>query len=110
MLSPLWRWCLRRLSLKLARAPRRNRQRACLEELESRLAPAFYAVSAQLAISRQGDAPADTSAARVVFCEASVADYQLLAKGMGDATDFVVLDSAGDGAREMAAFLSNRHD
>src|SRR5262245_38323979 len=110
MLSPLWRWCLRRLLLHRARPAQRRRPRADLEELESRLAPASYAVSAQLEICRL-DSSRDASAARhVVFCESAVTDFETLSDGLGSATDFVVLDSAGDGLREMAAFLQSRHE
>src|SRR5438270_517599 len=106
MLSPFWRWCLRRLSLYRTRPARRRRPRACLEELESRLAPALYAVGAQLEISRLNGLAGESTAARVVFCESVVANYQALSAGLDASTDFVVLDSAGDGLREMAALLS----
>jgi hypothetical protein len=82
-----------------------------LEELESRLAPASFAVNAQFHISRLdagGDSPAGTRA--VVFFESAVANYQVLRDGLGVGIDAVVLDSAGDGVREMAAFLASQHD
>ena len=84
--------------------------RIWLEELESRLAPASFAVSAQLVISHLdnlGDSPGATHA--VVFFESSVTDYQVLRQGLGAGTDAVLLDSGGDGLREMAAFLAGRH-
>ena len=39
-----------------------------------------------------------------------MADYQVLTQGLGAGTDAVVLDSGGDGLKEMAAFLAGRHD
>jgi N-acetylneuraminic acid mutarotase len=44
-----------------------------------------------------------------VFFEASVANYQALVKGLAAGTDAVVLDSGGDGLKEMTAFLASRH-
>jgi N-acetylneuraminic acid mutarotase len=82
-----------------------------LEELETRLTPASYAVSAQLAISHQDSIGATPGGAHaVVFFEANVADYQVLRQGLDTETDAVVLDSTGDGLKEMAAFLAGRHD
>jgi N-acetylneuraminic acid mutarotase len=81
-----------------------------LEELESRLTPASYAVNAHLEVSIPG-APADPNAAAhaVVFFESSVADYQVLEQGLAAGIDAVLLDASGDGLREMAAFLAGRH-
>src|SRR5207253_6791942 len=46
----------------------------------------------------------------VVFFESSVAGYQILRQGLDPGTDAVLLDSDGDGVREIAAFLTGRHD
>jgi N-acetylneuraminic acid mutarotase len=46
----------------------------------------------------------------VVFFESSVADYQVLEKGLASGTDAVVLDGGSDGLRQMAAILTGRHD
>src|SRR5437762_10473727 len=115
MLSPIWRHCLRQLSPVFHGSQRRKRPtphfRLDLDELESRLAPATFVVNAQLEISRLdalGDTPNGTHA--VVFFESSVADYQVLRHGLADSTDAVVLDSGGDGLKEMAAFLASRHN
>jgi N-acetylneuraminic acid mutarotase len=81
---------------------------ARLEELEARLAPASFAVDAHLRVSRL-DNLADV-ANRVVFFESAVADYQVLQQGLTSGTDAVLLDQGGDGLREMAAFLTGRHD
>ena len=91
---------------------------ARLEELESRLAPASYAINAQLQITFFGEpgalatgvAGTSPAAHSVVFFESSVADYRVLRQGLSADTDSVVLDSAGDGLKEIAAFLGNRHD
>jgi hypothetical protein len=86
------------------------RLRIQLEELEPRLAPASFAVNAQLQVSRLdniGDPPAGAQA--VVFLESTVADYQVLCQGLGEETDCVVLDATGDGLREMEAFLADHH-
>jgi N-acetylneuraminic acid mutarotase len=82
-----------------------------LEELEYRLAPASFAVDAQLHVTRldgPGEALGETHA--VVFFESNVADYQVLRQGLDAETDAVVLDSGGDGLREMAAFLADCHN
>jgi hypothetical protein len=95
--------------VRTIRKPRGPRLR--LEELESRLAPATYAVDPQLHVSwldNRGDTPAGAHA--VVFFESSVRDVQVLRQGLGAGTDAVFLDSAGDGVRQMAAFLAGRHD
>jgi N-acetylneuraminic acid mutarotase len=110
------RWLLSSLSAEIGTGRRvskkaRRRVRACLEELESRLAPASFFVNAQLQVSRLdnlGDVAAGTHA--VVFFESAVANYQILRQGLQAGTDAVVLDSAGDGVKEMAAFLGGRHD
>jgi N-acetylneuraminic acid mutarotase len=75
------------------------------------LAPAHFAVSAQLEVARldAGTNAAYTTHA-VVFFESAVADYQSLEAGLAADTDAVVLDSSGDGLLEMAAFLASRHD
>src|SRR5256885_557187 len=101
---------LHRAEKKHGRPARRPMFRVRLEELESRLAPASFAVNAQLQISRldsQDGTPGEARA--VVFFESSVADYQVLCRGLDADTDAVVLDSGGDGLREMAAFLTSRH-
>src|SRR5262249_18340550 len=87
------------------------RFRPAIEVLEDRLAPASFAVNAQLQIIPVGTASSSPAAARaVVFFESSVADYQVLQQGVGAETDTVVLDSSGNGLDEMAAFLAGRHD
>jgi hypothetical protein len=87
------------------------RRRPLLEELERRLAPASYAVNAQLQISRLMDgADVAGSARSVVFFESGVADYEVLQQGLSTAADSVVLDSGGDGLCEMAAFVAQRHN
>src|SRR5438105_3090502 len=47
---------------------------------------------------------------QVVFFEADVAAYQLLAQGLPANTQAVVLDPRGDGLDQMAAFVRGRHD
>ena len=76
-----------------------------------RLGPAFFAVNAQLEIARL-DTPGGLAAAapRVVFFEDAVGDYQVLRQGLRAGIDSVLMDSRGDGLREMAAFLAGRHD
>jgi hypothetical protein len=109
MLHPLWWRCLRRFSKKEKYGGMRL-VRARLEELEPRLAPASYAVNAELEISRlYGLSDAGPTHA-VVFIETSVADYQVLGEGVGAGIDAVFLDSGGDGLREMAAFLAGQHN
>jgi N-acetylneuraminic acid mutarotase len=82
-----------------------------LEELESRLAPASYVVDASLQIRQlDGLSAAESQSHAVVFFESSVNDYQVLRQGLNRGTDAVVLDSAGDGLREIATFLAGRHD
>ena len=103
MFNFLWRQWLRQRSPAFkasgrGKAIRRERGlRVRLEELESRLAPASFAVNAQLQISRldsSGDTTGGTHA--VVFFESAVADYQVLRQGLSAGTDAVVLDSGGD--------------
>jgi hypothetical protein len=106
------RWVGRQEVRQLLHREKRWKQRfeARLEELESRSAPASFAVSAQLEITHldnQSDTPGRAHA--VVFFESSVADYQVLRQGLDAGTDAVVLDSGGDGVREMAAFLIGQH-
>jgi N-acetylneuraminic acid mutarotase len=120
MLRYLWLRCCRQLSRNIyvnkyrCPAPAQPRCRLRLEELESRLAPASYAVNSQLQITRLGEPGAlsigDVSGTSVVFFESGVADYQVLRQGLPAGTDAVVLDGGGDGIREMAAFLASRHD
>jgi hypothetical protein len=125
MLNPIWRRCLRRLATPLYGLPRKDPVRRTagfrvrLEELESRLAPASFAVNAQLQITRLGEpiasttggaATGESTAQRVVFFESSVANIQVLRQGLSADTDSVALDSDGDGLMEMAAFLAGRHD
>jgi hypothetical protein len=121
MSNPLWRRCLRSLAFTGGVAPRRSPRRgrayarplanARLEELESRLAPASFAINSQLQISSLSEPEASaTETHAVVFFESSVANYQILRQGVSTATDSVVLDSTGDGLREMAAFLAGRHN
>jgi len=116
MSSPILRCRLRQLYQILRGFPKkkpaagRPKPPFWLEELESRLAPASYAVNAQLAVSLLDQVvatPGETHA--VVFFESSVANYQILEQGLGAGTDAVLLDSSGDGLREMAAFLAGRH-
>jgi N-acetylneuraminic acid mutarotase len=90
-----------------------RRFRTSLEELESRLAPASYVVNARLDVTCLDDPGRMAQAAAthsVVFFESSVSDYQVLSSGLGPDTDAVVLDSSGDGMREMAAFLAHRKE
>jgi N-acetylneuraminic acid mutarotase len=96
-----------------------RRIRACLEELESRLAPAYFAVNANLEVSRLDALGGTLGEARdaspppghaVVFFESNVAHYQVLQQGLNAGVDAVLLDSGGDGVREMAAFLAGRDD
>jgi N-acetylneuraminic acid mutarotase len=91
---------------------RRSRgYRVGLETLECRLAPAAFAVHSGLEVSRlHGLRDAAGGEHAVVFFESSVADYQVLEKGLAAGTDAVVLDGGGDGLRQMAAFLAGRHD
>ena len=119
MSCSLWRRYLRQLALAFSHkvTPRKRRAgarppaRALLEELESRLAPASFAVNAQLEISRLDNPGTAAGAAHaVVFFESSVASYQILSQSLAPGTDAVVLDSGGDGLREMAAFLTGFHD
>jgi hypothetical protein len=112
--SPARRW-LRQLSASQRRFEKRKpnrRVRIGFEELESRLAPASFAVDAQLHVSRLVDLTRTDDmgavARSVVFFESSVADYQVLKEGLAAGRDAVVLDSNGDGLREMAAFLAGR--
>jgi N-acetylneuraminic acid mutarotase len=115
MSNAVWRLGIRRLAAALGQFQRTmplrsRRRRVALEELEQRLAPAFYAVSAQLEVSRL-DAGSDPSPGHaVVFFESGVADYQALVQGLDAGTDAVLLNGSGDGVREMAAFLASRHD
>jgi N-acetylneuraminic acid mutarotase len=107
----LWRRLFSSDSVRPSRScsPQKSLLRLPLEELEARQTPASYAISAQLAISRLdniGDAPSGTHA--VVFFESNVTDYQVLRQGLGEGTDAVVLDSGGDGIKEIAAFLADR--
>jgi N-acetylneuraminic acid mutarotase len=84
-----------------------------LEELESRLAPASFTVNAQLQIatlSAQTSTSPAAPASQVVFFESSVADNEILRQGPSPNTDAVLLDSAGDGLKEMAALLTGRHN
>jgi N-acetylneuraminic acid mutarotase len=75
------------------------------------LAAAAFAVNAHFEISRLDDLDVrNVTSHAVVFFESSVVDYQVLQTGLNPGTDSVLLDSAGDGVREMAAFLANRHD
>jgi hypothetical protein len=77
------------------------------EQLEDRLSPAFYAVSADLQV--QPLAPVTMPlAAQVVFIESSVPQAAMLLHGLAQHTDGVLLDAHGDGLREMAAILGNR--
>src|ERR1700722_5575464 len=85
--------------------------RPVLEELEARLAPATYVVNPQLQVhllDNVGGAPG--SRHNVVFFESSVANYQVLRQGLPSGFDAVILDSCGDGVREMAAFLAGQHN
>src|SRR5207253_1809295 len=76
-------------------APRHSRRaaglvRSRLEVLESRLAPAGYAVTDDLRTLRTDGGP--DGGRQVVFFEPSVADYRGLAKGLPSGTDAVALD------------------
>src|SRR5438045_358353 len=118
MLNRFWRRCWRRLYWPLTGGltPRRPASRGVrLEELEARLAPASFAVNSQLQVSnldveRCGVSTPVAPATAVIFFESAVADYQILRQGLGVGTDAVLLDSGGDGLKEMAAFLADRHD
>ena len=82
-----------------------------LGRLGRALAPASFVVNAQLEISRIGSL-GDTAggAHAVVFFESAVTGYQVLRQGLSAGADAVLLDSAGDGVREMAAFLAGYHN
>jgi N-acetylneuraminic acid mutarotase len=88
-----------------------------LEELESRLAPASFAVNSHLRFTHLAEARALASAVAatastsgaIVFFESSVANYQVLCQGLSAGTNAVILDAGGDGLKEMAAFLASRH-
>src|ERR1700756_1262164 len=103
----------RRLQRRSQNKKQGQRFRMQLEELEPRLAPAFFAVDANLTLSCVADRGAVGATGNephaVVFFESSVTDYQVLSQGLDTNTDTVVLDSHGDGLREMAAFLAGRH-
>jgi len=81
------------------------------EELEARLAPASFAVDAQCQIKllSEPESLVGQTAQAVVFFESSVAKYAVLRQSLPAGMDDVVLDSGGDGLREMAAFLAGRH-
>src|SRR5262249_54633941 len=89
---------------------RPRRRRLQLEELETRLCPALYAVDhlnhVRLLAAPSG--PSTPAAHKVVFYETAVADYQDLLDSTDPDTDQVLLDNSGDGLQEMAAFLANR--
>ncbi|MBY0525474.1 MAG: DUF4347 domain-containing protein [Gemmataceae bacterium] len=75
------------------------------------MVPALFSVSPQLEIAPlpADHASASTAPAReVVFVESSVVGYSVLLNGLAPDVDGVVLDAAGDGARQMAAFLNGR--
>ena len=99
MSNAIWRMSLRKLAAALRRPQRRRpvrsqaSRRAHLEELEPRLAPASYAVSAQLEVSRLDNPGAGSAPAHaVVFFESGVANYQVLRQGLDAGTDAVLLD------------------
>src|SRR5438105_982651 len=104
MSTPIWQRAIRQLfpacpkSRKRTPSCRQLGWRMRLEELESRLAPAWFAVNAQLEVSRL-DGSGDTvdGSHAVVFFESSVMDYRVLRQGLAAGTDAVVLDSGGDG-------------
>jgi N-acetylneuraminic acid mutarotase len=82
-----------------------------LEELESRLAPASLGVNVHLQGHRFDNVGAlPTATTSVVFFESNVAGVEVLRQGLGQGTEAVVLDSTGNGLREMAAFLQDRHN
>jgi N-acetylneuraminic acid mutarotase len=74
----------------------------------------MFFVDSELRVNRLSVSAALATGARpatqIVFFESSVPDYQVLQQGMDTQADSVVLDSGGDGLREMAAFLADRHD
>src|SRR5262249_27256270 len=111
-----WRHWLRQFTgtgQRLA-PPRRPRRGATyhprLEEFETRLAPARFTVSAELAVAWVDSGGGPNPSRAVVFFDSAVANYQSLEAGLAPGTDAVVLDSRGDGLQEMAAFLAGRHD
>jgi len=80
-----------------------------LELLEDRLAPALYAVTADLHVRPLLNASAPGAAAsQVVFVESSVAESHVLLNGLLPDIDGVLLDANGDGLRQMATFLAGR--
>jgi N-acetylneuraminic acid mutarotase len=82
-----------------------------LEELESRLSPATFTVNAQLQVSRLDNLPdAPVGGHAVVFFESAVTNYQVLLENLSIGTDAVILGKDGDGLKEMATFLADRHD
>ncbi len=92
-----------------AHGPRRRSTGFRLEELEVRLTPAGFLVSSSLQVLHTDDLGGTGPARDVVFIESSVAGGQVLSRGVLPGSDVVVLDSGGDGLREMAAFLAGRH-
>src|SRR5438105_1605518 len=99
MRNSAWLRCFRRSSAPGRRLPNRGSiYRALVEELESRLAPANFAVDAHLRICDLDSSARSNGASRgVVFFESAVTDYQVLQRGLPGGVDGVVLDSAGDG-------------
>jgi N-acetylneuraminic acid mutarotase len=82
-----------------------------LESLEGRALPSALAVAdlGEGAQVRRTDGLTGGPAREVVFFEPTVADYQVLRQGLAAGAEAVVLDPAGDGLRQMAAFLAGRH-
>ena len=75
--------------------------------LEERLLPAFYTVSPTEQIALLAGPAAVSSAApqQVLFVENAVAGYQTLTSNVKPGVDVVILDSRGDGLKQIAAFL-----
>ena len=75
--------------------------------LEERLLPAFYTVSPTDQIALLAGTAAVSSAApqQVLFVENAVAGYQALTSSVKPGVDVVILDSRGDGLKQISAFL-----
>ena len=72
--------------------------------------PATFQVNRHLQVLQDDVGGAVNSARSVVFFEDNVSNYEVLCEGLASGTDAVILDSGGDGLREMAAFLSSYRD
>ena len=125
MFNPLSRWFLARFSsafhVSRKGEPIRRKQpprvQLLAERLEERINPNTTLLPligeqpfGQLPVTALDRGPLEPTVYAVVFFESAVADYQVLRQGLSAGTDAVVLDSGGDGLRQMAAVLAGRHD